>query len=67
YGALAALPDAVRPSANPPAIPPMDQCLGAEDGPTPVDGSSAIADRLMLKLDPATLGWALGQPSGRGE
>lgn len=67
YGDLDALPDDVRTSAKPPAIPPMDQCLGAEDGPTPVDGSSAIADRLMLKLDPATLGWALGQPSGRGE
>nr|WP_237307897.1 acyl-CoA thioesterase domain-containing protein [Streptomyces alboflavus] len=30
-------------------------------------GSSAIADRLWLKLDPSTLGWALGQPSGKGE
>lgn len=62
YGDLGALPDDVRTSAKPPAIPPMDQCFGPEDGPAPVDGSSAIADRLMLKLDPATLGWALGQP-----
>ncbi|MFE1108685.1 thioesterase family protein [Streptomyces rochei] len=67
YGDLDALPDDVRTSAKPPALPPMDQCFGAEDGPAPVDGSSAITDRLMLKLDPATLGWALGQPSGRGE
>jgi hypothetical protein len=67
YGDLDALPDDVRTSAKPPAIPPMDQCFGPQDGPAPVEGSSAITDRLMLKLDPATLGWALGQPSGRGE
>ncbi|GAB2875773.1 thioesterase family protein [Streptomyces deserti] len=67
YGDLDSLPDDVRTTARPPAIPPMEQCFGPEDGPAPVSGSSAIADRLMLKLDPSTLGWALGQPSGRGE
>ncbi|MEW2301748.1 thioesterase family protein [Streptomyces sp. NPDC006655] len=67
YGDLAALPDDVRTTAVPPAIPPMDQCFGPQDGPAPVDGSSAITERLMLKLDPATLGWALGAPSGKGE
>ncbi|MGW4322562.1 thioesterase family protein [Streptomyces sp. NPDC004684] len=67
YGDLAALPDDVRTTAEPPAIPPVEQCFGPEDGPAPVEGSSAIADRLMLKLDPATLGWALGAPSGKGE
>ncbi|MER5210635.1 thioesterase family protein [Streptomyces sp. NPDC002838] len=67
YGDLDALPDDVRTTAEPPAIPPMDQCFGPEDGPAPVSGSSAITDRLMLKLDPSTLGWALGSPSGKGE
>ncbi|WP_327401156.1 thioesterase family protein [Streptomyces sp. NBC_01288] len=67
YGNLDSLPDDVRTTARPPAFPPMDQCFGPEDGPTPVSGSSAIADRLMLKLDPSTLGWALGAPSGKGE
>ncbi|MEU5597879.1 thioesterase family protein [Streptomyces sp. NPDC020298] len=67
YGDLDSLPDDVRTTATPPAIPPMDQCFGPEDGPAPVEGSSAITDRLMLKLDPATLGWALGAPSGKGE
>ncbi|MFE7810877.1 thioesterase family protein [Streptomyces sp. NPDC057433] len=67
YGDLDALPDDVRTSAEPPAMPPVDQCLGSEDGPAPVDGSSAIMDRLMLKMDPSTLGWALGKPSGKGE
>ncbi|RZB16781.1 thioesterase family protein [Streptomyces sp. F001] len=67
YGDLGTLPDDVRTAAKPPAIPPMDQCFGPEDGPAPVPGSSAITDRLMLKLDPSTLGWALGSPSGKGE
>ncbi|MFF7983864.1 thioesterase family protein [Streptomyces sp. NPDC007901] len=67
YGDLTTLPDDVRTTAVPPVFPAMDQCFGPEDGPTPVDGSSAITDRLMLKLDPSTLGWALGAPSGKGE
>ncbi|GAB2951567.1 thioesterase family protein [Streptomyces pseudoechinosporeus] len=67
YGDLDQLPDDVRTSAKPPAIPPLDQCSGPADAPAPVPGSSAITDRLMLKLDPSTLGWALGSPSGKGE
>jgi hypothetical protein len=67
YGDLDSLPDDVRTTAKPPAMPPVEQCFGPEDGPTPVEGSSAITDRLMLKLDPSTLGWALGAPSGKGE
>ncbi|MFJ9708111.1 thioesterase family protein [Streptomyces sp. NPDC101234] len=76
YGDLAGLPDDVRTTATPPVIPPMEQCFGPETasnvrlpsgGPAPVEGSSAITDRLMLKLDPSTLGWALGAPSGKGD
>jgi hypothetical protein len=67
YGDLDALPDDVRTTAAPPELPPMDECFGPQDGPAPVTGSSAIADRLMIKLDPATLGWAVGAPSGKGE
>ncbi|MEU1272093.1 thioesterase family protein [Streptomyces sp. NPDC005799] len=67
YGDLGALPDDVRTTARPPAIPPIEECFGPSDGPAPITGSSAIADRLMIKLDPATLGWAVGAPSGKGE
>ncbi|MEI5526674.1 thioesterase family protein [Streptomyces brasiliscabiei] len=67
YGDLDSLPDDVRTTAKPPAIPPVEQCFGPQDAPGPVPGGSAIADRLFLKLDPATLGWALGAPSGKGE
>ncbi|MFI9648051.1 thioesterase family protein [Streptomyces sp. NPDC052040] len=67
YGDLDSLPEDVRTTARPPAIPPLEHCFGPEDGPGPLAGDSAITDRLMIKLDPATLGWALGAPSGKGE
>ncbi|MHB9758690.1 thioesterase family protein [Streptomyces sp. BYX5S] len=70
YGDLDTLPDDVRTSAEPPVMPAIEQCFGAGDAPEgapAVPGSSAISDRLHLKLDPATLGWALGAPSGKGE
>ncbi|MEV5278962.1 thioesterase family protein [Streptomyces sp. NPDC051994] len=71
YGDLDALPDDVRTTAKPPAMPPLSHCIGATDAPDgsrpPIPGSSAITDRLMLKLDPTTLGWAVGAPSGKGE
>ncbi|MFE9678864.1 thioesterase family protein [Streptomyces sp. NPDC006259] len=69
YGDLDTLPDDVRTSAKPPALPPIGQCFGPEDGPAPAPDADQqpIAERLMLKLDPSTVGWALGQPSGKGE
>ncbi|MFF9146638.1 thioesterase family protein [Streptomyces sp. NPDC014861] len=68
YGDLDALAEDVRTSAVPPAFAPIDQCFSASDGPAPpIPGSSAITDRLDLRLDPACVGWAIGAPSGKGE
>ncbi|QES48112.1 TesB-like acyl-CoA thioesterase 3 [Streptomyces venezuelae] len=67
YGDLDSLPDDVRTTAVPPVIPAYEDCLGPEAGPAPIPGSSAIVDRLRLRLDPATAGWAVGAPSGKGE
>lgn len=36
YGDLAGLPDDVRTTAKPPAIPPYEQCFGPADGPDPL-------------------------------
>lgn len=65
YGDLAARPGDVRTTARPPAIPPYAYCPGADDAP----GGSApeMAARLDMRLDPATVGWAVGAPSGKGE
>ncbi|GCD42851.1 thioesterase family protein [Streptomyces paromomycinus] len=70
YGDLDTLTDDVRTTAKPPAIPPYEHCLGTENAPggqPAVPGSTAIADRLTIRLDPATCGWAVGAPSGNGE
>jgi hypothetical protein len=69
YGDLGALPDDVRTSAKPPAFPPVEQCFGAEDAPEDFDGPPIVPfiRQLRMKFDPATLGWALGRPSGKGE
>ncbi|WP_433572471.1 thioesterase family protein [Streptomyces sp. CA-251247] len=67
YGDLDALPDDVRTTAAPPAMAPYEQCLGPADGPVAIPGSSAITERLNIRLDPATVGWAVGAPSGKGE
>ncbi|MFP8960878.1 thioesterase family protein [Streptomyces nanhaiensis] len=66
YGDLAALPDDVRTSAKPPQIPPYESCLGARDGMDP-SAVPPITHQIDLRLDPATVGWAVGAPSGRGE
>ncbi|MEU1213795.1 thioesterase family protein [Streptomyces sp. NPDC005791] len=67
YGDLDGLTDEIRTSAEPPAMPPPEQCFGTSDGTAPIPGSSAITERLDIKLDPATVGWAVGAPSGKGE
>ncbi|MFF5444878.1 thioesterase family protein [Streptomyces sp. NPDC012888] len=67
YGDLDALTDEVRTTAVPPLMPAYEQCIGPEAGSAPIPGSTAIVDRLHLRLDPATAGWALGVPSGKGD
>ncbi|SHM72775.1 thioesterase family protein [Actinacidiphila paucisporea] len=69
YGDLAALPDDVRTSATPPSMPSYEDCVSSSDAPAggPVTGSTAILDRLDLRLDLATAGWAVGAPSGAGD
>jgi hypothetical protein len=69
YGDLAALPPDVRTSAEPPRMPAYEDCVGSGGAPGggPVTGSTAILDRLDLRLDPATAGWAVGAPSGAGD
>ncbi|WP_338673085.1 thioesterase family protein [Streptomyces sp. SCSIO 30461] len=69
YGDLDRLPDDVRTTAKPPAIPPYELCAGSEHRPSAeaIPGSTAITERLSIRLDPATCGWALGAPSGKGE
>ena len=67
FGDLAALPDEVRTSATPPELPPPDACVSSGDAPPGMmSDQTGLLRRLDLRLDPSCVGWAVGQPSGRG-
>ena len=49
----------------PPSMPPPEGCVPARrDGE--LSGAIALLDRLDVRVDPATAGFAVGRPSGRG-
>ncbi len=66
YGDLGRHAGEVRTSAEPPHLPPLEACVHASTAPQEVIGDLPFLDRLDLRLDPASVGWALGSPSGRG-
>jgi acyl-CoA thioesterase len=66
YGDLARADEDVRTTAKPPQLPPVEHCVGSDSAPPQFLASADLLQRLDLRLDPAYLGWALGQPSGEG-
>lgn len=52
---------------TPPPMPPPEECVSSSEHRPPGLRDSALLDRLDMRLDPATAGWAVGKPSGRGE
>ncbi|MFC1430477.1 thioesterase family protein [Streptacidiphilus sp. N1-3] len=66
YGDLSAAEGDVRTSAVPPEMPPPDQCISTEHAPPDFLTQADLLRRLDLRLDPACVGWALGEPSGIG-
>lgn len=66
YGDLDRLPDDVRTTASPPAMPPPDECVPGDLAPPTMVDQVNLLHRLDLRLDPACAGWASGRPSGEG-
>ncbi|WP_270887482.1 thioesterase family protein [Pedococcus sp. 5OH_020] len=66
YGDLGALGDQVSTTATPPNLPPPEQCVSTDQAPADFLRYASLLDRLDLRLDPATTGWAVGKPSGNG-
>jgi len=66
YGDLGGLDGEVHTSAQPPVMPPPEQCIGVEHAPKEFIEQAALLARFDLRLDPSTVGWALGQPSKEG-
>lgn len=66
YGDLTGLPDDVHTTAVAPDLPPVEACLGSDLAPPSFKASAPLLDRFDLRLDPDTVGWAVGEPTGRG-
>lgn len=67
YGNLDAAAGDIQTSATPPDMPGPDDCLPADQAPPGFLKHAALLQRLDLRLDPSTSGWAVGKPSGRGQ
>jgi acyl-CoA thioesterase len=66
YGHLSQLDGEVSTTATPPVLPPPEECVSAAQAPPQFLKHASLLERLDLRLDPATTGWALGRPSGNG-
>lgn len=53
--------------ADPPAMPPPEECIPATREVGSFAAPIAILDRIDLRLDPATAGFGVGAPTGAGE
>ena len=52
---------------QPPAMLEPDACVSSSDAPPEALSQSGLLSRVDIRLDPACVGWAVGQPSGNGE
>jgi acyl-CoA thioesterase len=63
YGDLAALPGDVETTAEPPALPPLEDCVVMPDE---LKATLPLTQRFEMRFDPATAGFLRGEPSGTG-
>ncbi|MGH3442719.1 MAG: acyl-CoA thioesterase [Nitriliruptorales bacterium] len=63
FGDLDAADGPTWDGAEPPAIPPLDECIAA---PLDID-LPPVVRRFDVRLNPAHVGWLVNQPSGRAE
>ena len=66
YGDLHGLTDEVATTAEEPDLPRREQCVPTSAAPEDFRRTAPLLDRFDLLVDPACVGWALGEPSGRG-
>ncbi|WGL53454.1 thioesterase family protein [Nocardioides sp. BP30] len=66
YGDLAALPEEHRTTATPPDLPPREQCVPNTMAPEQVRTMAPMMERFEMLFHPDHIGWAVGEPSGRG-
>jgi acyl-CoA thioesterase len=58
--------DPVHRAPAPPPMPDPDSCVPARRDSSPVASAIVMLDRLDVRVDPTTIGFAVGRPSQRG-
>lgn len=66
YGDLSALPDQHETTATAPDLPPREQCVPNAMAPERMRAVAPMMERFEMLFHPDHIGWAVGQPSGRG-
>ena len=66
YGSLDKMPAEVERQVPPPDLPPVEDCVEARFAPEEVRRVAPLLERFGTRLDPAYVGWAVGQPSRSG-
>lgn len=67
YGDLDRLGDDVRTTAEELRLPPPEECVPNTMAPPELRAIAPLMDRFEMRFHPDHMGWAVGQPSGRGE
>ena len=67
YGDLDRRAGDVRTTASEIDLPPRDQCVSNRHAPEDVKKFAALMERFEMLFHPDQIGWAVGEPSGRGE
>jgi hypothetical protein len=66
YGDLDRMPAEVDRQIPPPELPPVEDCVEARFAPEEVLRVAPLLERFGTRLDPAYVGWRVGEPSGSG-
>lgn len=66
FGRLADLGEGVATSAEEPQLAPLERCVSNQLAPAELRAIAPLMDRFEMLFDPDSIGWALGEPSGRG-
>lgn len=67
FGDLGSSAGEVRTTAPEIDLPPLEECVSNDFAPPELRKIARMMDRFDMRFHPDQIGWAVGQPSGRGE
>lgn len=67
FGDLASVPAEVNREIPPPKLPAVEDCVPTSLAPPEFLVVAPLLERFGTRLDPAYVGWAMGEPSGSGK